>query len=125
MIFTALHFVQRRAGDVDVSPFHKLPLVAIEERENQRANVGTIHISISHDHDAVIPQIFHIELFTLDAQAEGRDQGLNLGVLVNLGVIGFLNIQNLAPQRQDRLVAAITPLLGGATCGVTLNDINL
>ena len=71
-----------------------------------------IDISISHDHDAVISQVFNIKLLALNAQSEGCNQGLNLSVLVDLGIISFLNIEDLSAQRQNGLIAPITALFG-------------
>ena len=42
-----------------------------------------------------------------------------------LGVVGLLDVEDLAPQRQDRLEATVAPLLGGATSGVALHDVDL
>ena len=125
VVLPALHFVERRTGDVDVTTFHQLLLVTVEEGEQQGADVGTVHVGVGHDHDSVVTEVLHIEVLTLDPQAQGGDQRLNLSVLVDLGVVGLLDVEDLAPQRQDRLETTVAALLGGATSGVTLNDVCL
>ena len=50
---------------------------------------------------------------------------MNLGVLIDLGVVCFLDVQDLAPQGQDGLETTITALLGGATGRITLHDVDL
>ena len=87
--------------------------------------MGTVHVGVGHDHDTVVAEVLHIEVLALDPQAQGRDQRLDLRVFVDLGVVGFFNVEDLAPQRQDRLKAAVAALLGGATSGVALNDVDL
>ena len=44
--------------------------LAIEESQQQSANVGTIHISIGHDDDAVIAQFIGIEFLFADIGAQ-------------------------------------------------------
>ena len=125
MVLAALNFVERRAGDVDVTALHQLLLVAVEEGEQQGADVGAVHVGVGHDHDPVVTEVLHVEVLTLDPQAQGRYQRLDLSVLVDLGVIGLLDVEDLAPQRQDCLEATVAALLGGATSGVALHDVDL
>ena len=125
VLLTALHFVEGRTSNVDVATFHQLFLIAIEECQQQGADVRTIHIGVGHDHDAVVTQILHIKIFSFDAQTKGCYERLNFCVLVDLGVIGFLDVEDLAAQRKDRLETPIPALFGGSTSGVALHDVNL
>src|SRR5690625_7797992 len=52
----------------------QLPHLAEEEGEQQGANVGTVHIRIRHDDDAVVAQLFNVELRLADATAQGGDE---------------------------------------------------
>ena len=45
---------QRRLGDVDVAAFDQLVHLAVEEREQQRADVGAVDVGIGHDHDLAV-----------------------------------------------------------------------
>ena len=125
VVLAPLNFVQRRTCNIDVATLHKFALIAVEEGENQRSDVSAIHISIGHDHDTVIAKIADIKFFALNAQTESRNQGLNLSIFVDLGVIRLLNVENLAPQGKNRLIAAIAALFGRATSRITLNDVDL
>ena len=73
MLFPPLNLVKGWAGDINVPIFHKLPLVAIEKRQNQGTNMGTVHIRIRHDHNTMIAQAGWGKLFTLDAQSQGSN----------------------------------------------------
>src|SRR5690606_13847491 len=56
--------------------------------------------------------------------ADGSDHGLDLLVLENLVEAGLLDVDELAADGQDRLGATVPSLLGGATGGVTLDDVD-
>ena len=86
--------------------------------------MGAVHIGIGHDDDLVIPEPVQIELIP-DARAQGRDDGLELVVAVDLVCPGLLHVQHLAPQGENGLEPGIPPLGGGAACGVSLDDIEL
>ena len=73
VVLTPLNFVQRRTSNVDVATLHKFTLIAIEEGENQRADVRAINVSIGHDHDAVVTKIADIKFFALNAQTKSRN----------------------------------------------------
>ncbi len=46
--------------------------------------------------------------------ADGRDHGANFFVAQHLVVTGFLDVQDFAAQRQNRLIAPVAPAFGGA-----------
>ncbi|CAN4006120.1 hypothetical protein BFDFBN_BFDFBN_05965, partial [Dysosmobacter welbionis] len=62
----------------------------------QSTDMGAVHIGIGHDDDLVIPEPVQIELIP-DARAQGRDDGLELVVAVDLVCPGLLHVQHLAP----------------------------
>ena len=125
MIFSALNLVKRRTSDVDISTFNQFFLIAIEEGKNQRPNVRTIHVRIRHDHHTVITEIFNIEILSFNPQAKGRNQRLDLSVFINLGIVGFLDVENFSAQRKNRLKTTIASLFGGASSGISLHNVNL
>ena len=122
LLLAALHFVQRRLRDVDVAALDEQRNLAIEEREQQRADVRTVDVRVRHDDDAVIAQLVDVEVVAADAAAERGDQRADFRRLQHLVEARLLDVQDLALERQDGLRAAIATLLGGATCRVTLDD---
>ena len=57
-----------------------------------------------------------------DAGAERGDQQADLLRREHLVEARLLDVEDLAAQRQDRLVAAVAALLGGAAGGIALDD---
>ena len=125
VIFAALHLVERRTSDINVAAFHQGLLITEEEGEDQGTNVGAVHVGVSHNDDPVITKILLIEFFAPNAKAKGRNQGLDFGVFVDLGVVGFLDVENLAAQGQDGLKTTIPALLGRTASGIPFHDVDL
>ena len=121
----ALHFVERRLGDVDVAALQQLRHLPVEEGEQQRADVGAVHVRVGHDDDAVVAQLVGVELFLADAAAERGDERAHFLRREHLVEARLLHVEDLALQRQDRLELAVAALLGGAACGVALDDEDL
>ncbi len=57
----ALDEVERRAGDVDFALLHELRHLAVEEREQQRADVRAVHVGVGHDDDPAVAQLGDVE----------------------------------------------------------------
>ena len=66
-----------------------------------------------------------LALGVADAGADGGDEGADFLVGEHLVEPGLLGVDELAAQGQDRLVAAVAALLGGAAGGVALDDVEL
>jgi hypothetical protein len=66
---------------------------------------------VGHDDDPVVAHLIRIEIFGANAAPERRDHGLDLVAAQHLVEAGFLDVQNLALQRQNRLEPSIAPLL--------------
>ena len=75
----------------------------------------------AQDDDLVVADLVDVELLA-EAGADGRDQGLDLVVLEHLVDAGPLDVEDLAPDRQDRLDAGVAGLGGRAAGGVALDD---
>ena len=73
-MFAVFGFVQRRLGNVDVAAFDQLGHLAVEEGQEQGADVRAVHVGIGHDDDAVVAQFFGIEFFFADACAQSGNQ---------------------------------------------------
>ena len=88
---------------------------------NKRADVGAVHVGVGEQHHLVIASLLNIEFLT-DAGADGRDQRLDLGVLQRLGQPRLFNVDDLAPDREDRLGLAVTTLFGRPGGAIALDD---
>ena len=56
-----LDAVERRLGDIEVAAVDDVLHVAVEERQQQRADMRAVDIGIGHDDDAVVAQLREIE----------------------------------------------------------------
>ncbi len=82
--------------------------------------MSAVDIGIGHDDDLVVPQLFSRIHRRCPRPVPSRP-GHQLVVAVDRSA-GLFHVQHLAPQRQDGLETAVPALLGGAACGVTLDD---
>jgi hypothetical protein len=78
LVLAVLDLVERRLGDVDVAAFDEFGHLAVEEGEQQGADVRAVDVGVGHDDDAVVAQLFGLVVFLADAGAEGGDQGGDL-----------------------------------------------
>ena len=62
LLLAGLHLVQRRLRDVDVAALHQLGHLAVEEGQQQRADVGAVDVGVGHDDDAVVAQLGDVEV---------------------------------------------------------------
>ena len=83
-----------------------------------------IHIGVGHDDDAVIPKLFGIKIGA-DARTQRRNQRADFFVGQHAIEAGLFYVENLAPQRENRLRTAVTTLLGRATCTGALDQVQL
>ena len=95
--------------------------MAEEERQQQRADVRAVDVGVGHDDDAVVAQLERVERVA-DAGAERRDQRPDLFEGEDLVFAGALDVQDLAPERQDGLEAPVAALLGRAAGRVALDE---
>ena len=122
VLLVAGDFVERRLGDVDVALLNQLGHLPVEEGQQQGADVGAVDVGVGHDHDAVVANAFRLVFLFADPGAEGGDEGDQFLAGEHLLEAGLFDVQDLAAQREDRLVAAVAALLGGAACGIALHD---
>ena len=102
---------------------------------SKRANVRTVDVRVRHDDDAAVAQFRDVEsafvlavavLFRFaDAGADRRDHRLDFVVLEKLIFARLLDVDQLAANRQDRLITAIAALFGRAAGRITLDDVKL
>ena len=96
---------------------------AEEERQKQGADMAAVDIGIGHEDDLAVAQLCEIEIVA-EARAEGGDHRGEFVVAVDAVETRLFDVQHLAPERQDRLMTAVAALLGGAACGITLDDVD-
>src|SRR5687768_12234048 len=118
------HPVKRRLGDVQEAGVHYFGHMPIEERQQQRSDVGPIDVGVGHDDDPVVAQFRHVEALA-DASPERDDQWPHVLARKDLVETGLLDVQKLAAQWQDGLEAAVAALLGRAARRVALDDVQL
>ena len=82
----------------------------------------TVNVGVGHQNDLVIAQLGRIEVIHSDARAKRRDHGPDLVVTEHLVVTGFLDVENLALQRKDRLIPAMPALFGRAASRFALDN---
>ena len=107
-------FVERRLGDVEMAAVDQLRHLPVEERQQQRADMGAVDVGVRHDDDLVVAQLVDVELLAADAGAERGDQRADLLAAQHLVEARALDVEDLAAQRQHRLEFAVAALLGGA-----------
>ena len=123
LLLASGQLIQRRHGGIDVALLDEGPHEPEEKGQQQRPDMGAVHVGIGHDDDLVVPQLVQVK-FLPDAGAQRRDHRLELVVAVYLVGSGLLHVQHLAPQGEDGLKPRVTALGGGAACGVALHDID-
>ena len=121
--FLALaHLEERRLGDVNVSRLNQRFHLAEEKRQQQRADVRTVHIGIGHDHHPVIARLGDVELFS-ETAADRVDQRLNFLVVEHFVLTDLFDVEQFAADRQNRLEFAVASGFRRTACRITLDDV--
>ena len=118
----ARRLVKRRLRDEEVPGLDDLGHLAIEERQQQRADVRAVDVRVRHDDDLVVAQLVELEIVAPDARAHRLDQRADLAAGEHPVEARALDVEDLAPQRQDRLEMAVAALLGRAAGAVALDQ---
>src|SRR5262249_32581157 len=108
--------------DEEMPGLDDLLVVPVEEREQQGPDVRPVDVGVAHEDDRVVAELREVLVVLPDARAEGGDEQLDLLRGEHLVEPGLLDVQDLSPERQDRLVPTVASLLGGAAGGVALDD---
>ena len=114
-------FVERRLGDAQVAALDDARKLAVQERQQQGADVRPVHVRVGHDDDLVIAQLGQVVVFLADTGAEGRQQQPDFLRRQHFVEAGFFDVQDFAAQRKNRLRAPVAALLGRAARGVALD----
>ncbi len=119
-----LELVKGRLGNKDMPFLEQVRHIAVKEGEQQGPDVRAIHIGISHDYDAGIPELFHIKILA-NPCSHGGDHGAYLFIIQDLIKTGFFHVQDLSFQRQDRLEMPVPSLFGRTACRISLDNVKL
>ncbi len=115
---------QRGLGDVDVAAFDQLVHLAVEEREEQRADVGAVDVGVGHDDDAAVAAFGEVLIFA-DAGADGADHAADFLVGEDFVFAGFVGVDDFAAQGEDGLVLADAAAFGAAAGRVAFHEVEL
>ena len=122
-LFLRPHAEQRWLGDIDMAGRHELIHLAVEKCQQQGADVGAVDVGVGHDHNLVIPTLAEVGLDT-DAGTNRRDHAANLLVGEHLVVTAFIGIDDLAAEREDRLILTPPATLSRTAGRITLYQID-
>jgi len=122
LALATLDAIERRLRHEHIAALDQLLHVPEEKREQQRANVRTVHVGVGHDDDLVVAQPGRVEIVLADAGADGRDHRTDLIVAQHLVVAGLFDVEDFALQRQDGLIAAVAACPRGAAGRLTLDE---
>ncbi len=89
--------VERRLRDEQVALVDDLRHLPIEERQQERADVRTVHVGVRHDDDVVVAQLLDVEVVApRHAAPERGDQRADLGAREHLLEARALHVEDLA-----------------------------
>ena len=91
--------------------FYQLRHLLVEKGHQQRGNMGAVDISIGHNNDFFITEVFLLIIF-FNAAAKSLTHIFDFLVLQNLVQRGAGDVQNLAAQRQNGLGNTVAPHFG-------------
>src|SRR5579885_1200643 len=114
--------VERRLRNVEMAFGDERLHVAIEEGEQERANVCAVHVGVAHDDDAPVAQLRHVEVFAHPHAERGNDV-LDLFARQHTVQPRPLDVEDFAAQGQDGLEVAVTALFRAPTGTVSLHQI--
>src|SRR5690606_37563894 len=126
-LFALLNKIKRGKRDIDEPLLDQLTHISEEKCQDQRPDVATIHIGVSHDDDLMVTQLVQVQrLGILGSSKRNAQRGndvLDFLVVVDLVLLRLLDIENLSPQWQDCLERPVAPLLGRPTRRITLYQV--
>ena len=97
-----LDSIQRRLGDIDVPDLDQWSEMTEHERQQQGLDVGTVYIGVCEQDDLVIARLLDVEVVADPGPHRGEDV-LDFGVLKSLCQPGLLDVEDLSPNRENRL----------------------
>ncbi len=113
--------VERRLGDVKVPLGDQAGHLAVEERHQEGPDVRAVDVGVAHHHDLAVAPLRGV-LLVADPVADGGDDVPDLLVAQDPVEPGPLDVEDLPPERQDRLVKPVAAPFGGPAGGVALDE---
>ena len=110
--FATHDFVERRLGDVEISAFDQFGHLAVEEREQQRADVRAIHVGVRHDYDLMVAQFRDVEFIPSDPGSQRHHEVADFLAAQHSVEARAFDVQDLTLERQNGLSAAVASGLG-------------
>ena len=101
---------------------------AVEQGEQKRGNMRSVHIRIRHNNNLVIPQLGDIKIISIalgKTAAKGIDHCFDLRICKNFINTCFFHIQNLTANGQNCLKCTISCSFCASSCGIPLYNKNL
>ncbi len=98
--------------------------LAVEEAEQQRADVRAVHVGVGHDDDLVVAAALEVGVFA-DAGADGRDHAADFFVGEDFVFARLVGVDDLAAKGEDRLVLAQAAAFGAAAGGIAFDQVQL
>ena len=114
-------FIERRHCEIEMAFIDQPRHLPVEERDQERGDMGAVDVGVGHDDDARIAQIF----FTVVRERAAADRLSQVGELrvrYQLVLAGRGDIEDFSAKRKDRLGLAVARNLGGAAGGIALDD---
>ena len=112
---------QRRLGEEQVAVLDQLRHLAIEERHQQRGDVGAVDVGVGHDDDPLVTQAV-VVVVRAGTATQCQNEILDFLVLAHLVGGGAGHVEDLAAQRQDGLGLPVPCGLGRAAGRVALDQ---
>src|SRR5690606_30900363 len=110
-----------RLRDIQVPTVDDLWKVPVEERQQQSTDVGTVDVGVRHDDDTVVAELVDV-VGVADTRSEGRDQRDDLLAREHLVKTSFLDVEDLAAERENGLRRTIATLLRTTAGAVSLDE---
>ena len=119
----SLHAVERRLGDEEVAALDQVLEVAVEEGEQQRADVRAVDVGVGHQDDRCGSAAWRGPCPRVRCpRPSAVISELDLLRREHLVEARLLDVEDLAAQRQDGLVLPVAALLRRAAGRVALDD---
>src|SRR5262245_18283147 len=90
-----LDLVEGWLRNMQIATLNDWPHVTEEKGQEQGTDMRPIHISVSHDDDAVIADLLNVKIVAANASSKSRDEYLNLLAAQRLFYACLLDVENL------------------------------
>ena len=119
------HFVERGLGDVDAALLDQLAHVAEDERQQQRADVAAVDVGIGHQDELAVAAFGDVFELGTGRDADRLEDVDDFFVVEHFDELRLFDVEDLAPQRQDRLGVRVAARVGRAAGRITFDQVQL